>query len=268
MSSYLFHIGGYYIRVWDILDILIVAYLIYRAVLLIKGTLAVQMLLGLSFLFGLLKVSAHYELVTLNRLLLQFWQNWVLLAIVLFQPEIRRALAQVGQQWSTFHRKGHSRLPMIEQIGNAATSLAESRIGALIVLERDTGLANFREMGMKIDAQVSSELLRTIFYPHSPLHDGAVIIHNQRIEAAACFLPLTKNPLLARSLGTRHRAALGVSEETDAIVVVVSEERGTISIAMNGSLEKMDNSEHLKQRLSKLIDINQPIFITKSKTAR
>ena len=123
-----------------------------------------------------------------------------------------------------------------------------------MVLERETGLANLREMGMTLDAKISSELLRTIFYPHSPLHDGAVIINKQRIAAAACFLPLTKNPLLARSLGTRHRAAIGVTEEGDAAAIIVSEERGSISIAMDGSLEKMNDADHLKRRLSRILD--------------
>jgi len=255
MATLLINFGDYYIRWWDILDILIVAYLIYRALMLIKGTLAVQILLGLSILFILLKGSEQYELITLHRLLLQFWQNWVLLAIVLFQPEIRRALAQMGRQWSPFKRRRLKKESAIEEICNAAASLAESRIGALIVLERDTGLANLRELGMQLDAQVSSELLRTIFYPHSPLHDGAVIIYNQRIYAAACFLPLTKNPLLARSLGTRHRAAIGVTEDSDALAVVVSEERGIISLAMNGSLEKIIDSDYLKRRLTHLMDI-------------
>jgi len=255
MTDFFFSIGGYFIRFWDVIDILIVAYLIYRAALLIKGTLAVQILFGLGFLFMILKVSEAYELMTLHRLLLHFWQNWVLLAIVLFQPEIRRALARMGQHWPLFSRRSQQHVSIIEEIGNAVASLAESRIGALIVLERETGLANFREMGMPLDSQITSELLRTIFYPHSPLHDGAVIIQNQRIAAAACFLPLTKNPLLARSLGTRHRAAIGITEEGDGIAIVVSEERGTISLAMNGSLEKMTDAEQLKRRVARLLDI-------------
>ncbi len=254
MSSYLFHIGEFYIRWWDVLDILIVAYLIYRVVLLIRGTLAFQILLGMSILFMLLKGSEKYELNTLNRILIQFWQGWVLLAIVLFQPEIRRVLGKMGQQWKLFRKRSVKMESIIEEIGNAAASMSKSRIGALIVMERETGLANFREMGMPIDANISSELIRTIFYPHSPLHDGAAVIHNHRMAAAACFLPLTKNPLLARSLGTRHRAAIGLSEETDAAVIVISEERGTISLAVNGSLEKMSDSEQLKRRLAKLLD--------------
>jgi len=256
MTEFMLNIGNIYIRWWDILDILIVAYLIYRALVLIKGTLTVQILLGLSILFILLKGSEHYELITIHRLLLQFWKNWVLVAIVLFQPEIRNALAQMGRHWPFFSKYRHRKKSVIEEIGNAASSLAASRIGALIVLERDTGLANLREMGMHLDANVSSELLRNIFYPNSPLHDGAVIIHNERIDVAACFLPLTKNPLLARSLGTRHRAAIGLTEETDAVVIVVSEERGIISLAINGSLEKMNDAEHLKRRLAYLLAID------------
>ncbi len=255
MSAFLFHIGNYYIRWWDVLDILIVTFLIYRAVMLIKGTLAIQILVGLAILFLMLKGSEHYELLTLHRLLQQFWQSWVLLAIVLFQPEIRRVLAKMGHHWSIFRRRTDKLILMIDEIAKAAESMAKSKIGALIVLERNTGLVNFREMGMQVDSRVSSELLRTIFYPHSPLHDGAVIIHNSRIAAASCFLPLTKNPLLAKSLGTRHRAAIGLTEDTDAVVIVISEERGTISLTLNGSLEKMHDAEQLKRRLNKLMDI-------------
>ena len=255
MSDFLFNIGNIYIRWWDIIDIVIVAYLIYRAVLLIKGTLAVQILLGLSILFLLLKGSEQYELITLHRFLTQFWQSWVILTIVLFQPEIRRVLAHVGQHWPLLRIRSSKTDTIINEIGNAAASLAKSRIGALIILERDTGLANIRELGMNIDASVSSELLRTIFYPHSPLHDGAVIIHKRRIAAAACFLPLTKNPLLAHTLGTRHRAAIGITEETDCAVIVVSEERGIISIAVNGKLQKLRNAVQLKKRLAILLDV-------------
>lgn len=259
MPAILFRIGDLTFRLWDLIDILIIAVLIYRSMLLIKGTLAVQMLLGLTVLFGLLKGSEVYELNSLHRLLLQFWQSWVILVVVLFQPEIRRALAQVGQQWALFRKKSFKHDPVIHEIVNAASSLASARIGALIVIERETGLANYREMGMTVDAKVSSELLRTIFYPHSPLHDGAVIIHQKRIASVACFLPLTRNPLLALSLGTRHRAAIGVTEESDAAAIIVSEERGTISLAINGSIEKMNDTEQLKRRLSKLMDI--PYFL-------
>jgi len=265
MTGFLITIGDLYIRWWDILDIIIVAYLIYRALILIKGTLTVQILLGISILFILLKGSEQYELVTIHRTLLQFWENWVLVAIILFQPEIRKALAQMGQHWPFFGRHRHRKKSITEEIGNAAASLAESRIGALIILERNTGLANFREMGMRLDSNVSSELLRTIFNPNSPLHDGAVIIHNERIDSAACFLPLTKNPMLARSLGTRHRAAIGLTEDTDAIAIVVSEERGVISLAKNGSLEKMNDAEQLKRRLIHLLDIKYNISKTKKK---
>jgi diadenylate cyclase len=253
MGQYLFSVGDLYIRFWDIIDVLIIALLIYRAVILIKGTLAVQILAGLSILFVILKVSEQYELVTVHRLLTQFWQNWVILTIVLFQPEIRRALAQMGRQWSTLRRRSKHN-PMIEELANAAEAMAKSRIGALIIIEREDGLANIREMGMKLDAEVSSELLRTIFYPHSPLHDGAVVIHDKRIAAAACFLPLTKNPLMARSLGTRHRAAIGITEESDAVAIIVSEERGSISLAINASLTKMQNSEQLKSNLGRLLE--------------
>jgi len=253
MTGYLFHIGGLYIRVWDIIDILIVAYIIFRALLLMRGTLAFQILLGLSVLFLMFKGAEVYQLVTLHQLLRQFWVSWVILIIVLFQPEVRRVLAQVGRQWSWRSHRSAKSYPVIEAVVNAAETMASQRTGALIVWERKTGLANYREIGIPLDAEVSSELLRSIFNTKSPLHDGAVIISDNRIACAGSFLPLTRNPLLTRSLGTRHRAAIGLTEDADAAVIVVSEERGTISLALDGNLEKISDGKHLKRRLMDLV---------------
>ncbi|MBN1295624.1 diadenylate cyclase CdaA [bacterium] len=253
MTGYLFHVVGLYIRVWDIVDILIVAYIIYRALLLMRGTLAFQILLGLSVLFLMFKGAEVYQLATLYQLLRQFWVSWVILIIVLFQPEVRRVLAQLGRQWfwrTRQHGKSH---PVIDAVVNASETMASQRTGALIVWERRTGLANYREIGISLDAEVSSELLRSIFNTKSPLHDGAVIVSENRLACAGCFLPLTRNPLLTRSLGTRHRAAIGLTEDTDAAVIVVSEERGTISLALDGNLEKISDGKQLKRRLIDLI---------------
>ncbi len=251
--GYLFDVGSYYIRVWDILDVLIVAYIIYRSLLLMRGTLAFQILLGLSLLFIVFKGAEVYQLATLHQLLRQFWQSWVILIIVLFQPEVRRVLAQFGRQWSWRSGTKTETHPVINAVVNAAETMASQRTGALIVWERKTGLANFKEMGIPLDATVSSDLILSIFQSKSPLHDGAVIISDNRIASAGCFLPLTRNPLLARSMGTRHRAAIGLTEDTDAAVIVVSEERGTISLAIDGNIEKITDAKSLKNRLISLI---------------
>jgi diadenylate cyclase len=253
MTGYLIHFGSYYIRIWDIIDILIVAYIIYRSLLLIRGTLAFQILLGLSVLFLVFKGAEVYQLATLHQLLRQFWQSWVILLIVLFQPEVRRVLAQVGRQWSWRSLYPVETHPIVAAVVNATETMASQRTGALIVWERKTGLANFKEMGIPLDATVSSDLLLSIFNPKSPLHDGAVIISENRLAAAGCFLPLTRNPLLTRSMGTRHRAAIGLTEDTDAVVVVVSEERGIISLALDGNIEKIVDGKTLKNRLISLV---------------
>lgn len=253
MTAYLFHFGSFYIRIWDLIDLLIVAYIIYRFLLLMRGTLAFQILLGLSVLFLVFKGAEVYQLATLHQLLQQFWENWVILIIVLFQSEVRRVLAQLGRQWSWRSRQSAGTHPALNALVTAAETMASQRIGALIVWERKTGLANFKEMGIPLDAAVSSDLLLSIFNTKSPLHDGAVIISENRIASAGCFLPLTRNPLLTRSMGTRHRAAIGLTEDTDAVVIVVSEERGTISLALDGNIEKISDGKVLKQRLLSLI---------------
>jgi diadenylate cyclase len=251
--GYLFNFGSYYIRIWDLFDVLIVAYIIYRSLLLIRGTLAFQILLGLSFLFIIFKGAEVYQLATLHQLLRQFWQSWVILIVVLFQPEVRRVLAQVGRQWSWRSGKTTETHPVINAVINAAETMASQRTGALIVWERKTGLANFKEMGIPLDATISSDLLLSVFQSKSPLHDGAVIISDNRLASAGCFLPLTRNPLLARSMGTRHRAAIGLTEDTDAVVIVVSEERGIISLAVDGNIEKISDAKILKNRIVSLI---------------
>ncbi|MBN1878751.1 diadenylate cyclase CdaA [bacterium] len=257
MTAYLFHFGSYYIRIWDILDVVIVAFIIYRSLLLMRGTLAFQILLGLSVLFLVFKGAEVYQVATLHQLLQQFWESWVILIIVLFQPEVRRVLAQLGRQWSWRSRQSAETHPALNAVIHATETMASQRIGALIVWERKTGLANFREMGIPLDAIPSSDLLLSIFNTKSPLHDGAVIISDNRIASAGCFLPLTRNPLLARSMGTRHRAAIGLTEDADAAVIIVSEERGTISLALDGNIEKISDGKLLKKRLLPLVSDNR-----------
>jgi len=226
--------------VLDFLDIALMSVVLYRLLLILKGTKAVQMLIGLGILLLASLASRYLELYTIDWLVQSFWAQIVIAIIVLFQPEIRRALAHIGEaQFLTFTKA--EELKSLEEIVRASVSLANKKIGALIVLERDTSLKDFIEVGTPLDAKVSRELLASIFHPASPIHDGAVIIKGNRIAAAGCFLPITLSSELSKSLGTRHRAGVGLTEETDAVAIIVSEETGFISMAMDGRLEtKLD----------------------------
>ena len=233
----------------DVLDIFLVAVVIYNILLLIRGTRAVQVLLGLLFVGVAYYGAGAAELPTLQELLGNFLIVLPFAIIVLFQQEIRRALAAFGRNplWGLgAHQKVES---IINEVVLAATSLANRRIGALLVLQRLEGLRNYIESGIALDAQVSYDLLINLFSPDTPLHDGAAIIQQDRIAAAACFLPLTLNPELSKDFGTRHRAALGISEETDALAVVVSEETGIISVALNGEMLRELDSKSLRNTL-------------------
>ena len=224
----------------DFLDIALMSLIIYRLLLILKGTKAVQMLIGLGILLLASLASRYLELYTIDWLVQSFLAQIVIAIIVLFQPEIRRALAHIGEaQFLTFTKA--EELKSLEEIVRASISLANRKIGALMVIERETSLKDFIEVGTPLDAKVSRELLASIFHPTSPIHDGAVIIKGNRIAAAGCFLPITLSSELSKALGTRHRAGIGLTEETDAIAIIVSEETGFISMAMNGKLEtKLD----------------------------
>ncbi len=240
----------------DLLDIAVVAFVLYRVFLAFKGTLAVQMLAGLAFLMIARFVAHEAQLHSITFILDNFWAFWVLALIVLFQPELRRALAQAGRSrllQRIFGEGSPERRHVIEEVARAAESLAAKRVGALIVLERTAGLRNYAELGVPIDARVSAELLGSLFLPASPLHDGAVFIQHGRISAAGGFLPLSRTLQLARALGTRHRAALGLAEETDGVVVVVSEETGQISLAVEGRMEMGLDPGELGRRLAELL---------------
>ncbi len=238
----------------DALDILIVAFATYQTILALRGTRAFQMLLGLAFLYVASRVAQRIGLVTVNWLLSNLLAVWFLLLIILFQPELRRALASMGRRGTllrafTRYQEAH----MIDEVVRAVTALAAKRIGAIVVVERDSRLSDTVDSGTPVDALVSRRLLESIFYPYSPLHDGAVIISRDRIVAAACFLPLSISPELSRDLGTRHRAAVGVTEETDAIAIVVSEETGAISLVVGGEIVRQMDGAALRQRLSSLL---------------
>src|SRR5919109_2410800 len=239
---------------WDLLDIALVSFLMYELLLLIRGTRAVQMALSGGFLIGLFFLSRWLQLETVNWVIRNLAAYVVFAIIVLFQADIRRALAHFGRApfFRYFERAEHAD-ETIEELVTAATNLAARHIGAIIVLERQIGMRNYIEGGIPLDAMITYDLLSSIFQQASPLHDGAVIIQGDRIAAAACFLPLSVNPRVSRDLGTRHRAALGLTEENDAIAIVVSEETGAISIATGGDLERGFNAEQLRSRLATLL---------------
>ena len=237
----------------DAIDILAVAIIIYNLLLLIRGTRAVQMLLGLFFLGLVYYIAILAELPTLQRILENLLIVLPFAIIVLFQQEIRRALASFGRNPLWGLAKQEKVVAPFSEVVLAATTLSARRIGGLIVIERLHGLRNYIENGIALDAAVSYDLLINIFQPETPLHDGAVIIQDDRIAAAACFLPLTPNPELSKEFGTRHRAALGVSEETDAVAVVVSEETGVISVAFDGEIIQDLDSNGLRNALYKYL---------------
>ena len=240
----------------DVLDVLLVAIVIYRIFTLFRGTRAMQMLVGVGMLVAASIAARQLELHTLGWLLDTLWSFWVVVLVVMFQPELRRALTSLGHAAALralFGSRGVDTLRVVDEIASVAGSLAERRIGALIVIERGTGLRQYAELGVALDALVSADLLMSVFLPYSPLHDGAAFIRDDRVVAAGCFLPLSRNSQLARQLGTRHRAALGVTEETDAVGVVVSEETGKLSLTVDGGIETLASPDALRRRLLMLL---------------
>jgi diadenylate cyclase len=239
---------------WDLADIVVVSILIYEVLKLIQGTRAVQMALGGGVLVGLFYLSRFSQLETFNFLIRNFVGYIVFAVIVLFQSDIRRALAHLGRApFFRYFAKPESEAESIEEIIVAARQLSAQRVGAIIAIERQIGLRNYIEGGIPLDAVLSYDLLVSIFQHASPLHDGAVIVQNDRVAAAACFLPLTVNPKLSKELGSRHRAAIGLTEENDAVAVVISEETGSISIVVEGAIERHLDADALRARLRSLI---------------
>lgn len=221
----------------DVIDIALVAFIIYRFLVLMRGTRGVQMTFGIVMLLLFYWVTRFYRLTAVQWLLSNVLTYIVFAIIVLYQSEIRRGLAGIGKT-SIWGRHRRHRNDGFEEIVLAATTLASKRIGALIIVERDIGLRNYVESGIAMDALLTYDLLVTIFSPNTPLHDGAVIVQHNRILAAGCFLPLTLDPYLSKELGTRHRAAIGITEETDSVAIIVSEETGTISLAIGGKITR------------------------------
>ncbi|OGF58720.1 MAG: TIGR00159 family protein [Candidatus Fischerbacteria bacterium RBG_13_37_8] len=220
----------------DSLDIILIAVLIYYVLSILKGTRSMQMLIGILFLVGIYYASQILHLRSLHWLLKNLFGYFVLTIIILFQQEIRMALANIGIPF--FKRRTKFPADFVEDIILAAESLSSKKIGAILVFEREIGLKNYITTGVPIDAVISYDLLLSIFMPKSPLHDGAVIIQGNKIAAAACYLPLTTEAHLAKELGTRHRAAIGITEETDAIAIVISEETGIISFVCSGAIKR------------------------------
>lgn len=240
------------ISVISILDIVLVAILIYQFLVLVRGTRAAPMLVGVAALGLAFYFARLGELRTLNWLLSTLLPYVVFALIVVFQSEIRHALANLGSRISLM-RSTSSVADVYDDIVLAANLFSQNQTGALIVIEREIGLRTYVESGVSLDARLSYDLLATVFRPSAPLHDGAVIVQRDRIAAAACFLPLSMNPVLSTQLGTRHRAAIGITEETDAVAVIISEETGTISMAVAGSIERELTVERLRERLSALL---------------
>ena len=233
---------------WIALDILLVALLIYQVLVMIRGTRAVPMLVGLTVVALTFYFARIGELTTLNWVVSHFLPYVVFALIVVFQSEIRHVLADLGRRL-TFLSSSSAEADSYDDIVLAANLFSQHQTGALVVIEREIGLRTHVESGVPLDARLSYDLLATIFRPSAPLHDGAVIVQKDRIAAAACFLPLSMNPLLSTQLGTRHRAGIGITEETDAIAVICSEETGAISIAVGGRIERDLTVEQLRERL-------------------
>jgi diadenylate cyclase len=242
-----------------VLDILIVAFLIYQLLQFIRGTHAVQMALGGLALLLLYPISYGLNLETVNWLFRTFLPYVVFGVIVVFQSEIRKVLAHLGKlpPMGAFAAKRTE--DVVDEVVLAATALAAQRTGAILVIERDMGLRSYIETGIALDALVTYDLLISIFNPGTPLHDGAVVVQGNRIAAAACFLPLTVNPQLSRELGSRHRAAIGVTEDTDAIAVVISEETGLVSVVVGGEIRRNFDGRTLKQALLEALELEEAL---------
>ena len=240
----------------DIIDIIIVSYVFYRLILLIRGTMAELLIKRLAILLLAMVVSDQVGLKTLNWLLEKAMTVGLIAIPIVFQPELRRALEQLGRgkifKSSYWNWDPGEFNHFLEEITKAVPALVKKRIGALIVVERETGLKEWLETGIAVDGLISAELLINIFFPRSPLHDGAVIIRGNKILAAGCYLPLTDDPYLNKELGTRHRAGIGITEQSDAVAIIVSEETGIVSLAHNGALTRYLDEKKLRHMLIEL----------------
>lgn len=240
------------LRWQDALDIGLIAFVVYRLIHMIRGTRAMQMIIGLVVLLLIYVGSQMLGLFTLTWMLDNFLGSIILVVIVIFQSDIRRALTQVGTAPLFGGADRIERGQVLEEVAKAVVSLASRRVGALIVLEKEVGLNEYIEVGTRLDARVTRELLESVFMPHSPMHDGALVIQKGRATAARCFLPLSVDPNLSRALGTRHRAAVGLTEETDAVAIVISEEEGRISLVAEGKVTQDLDGPQMRSSLERL----------------
>ncbi|MCM3742043.1 diadenylate cyclase CdaA [Oceanobacillus luteolus] len=239
-------------------DIALIWYVLYKLMMLVRGTKAVQLLKGIAVILTIWLLSIAFNLQTVRFFTNQFIEWGIIVIIILFQPELRRALEQLGRG-SIFTRSAKSKEKLedqIEAIVSSCTYMAKRRIGALISIEKETGIGDYAETGIPINGKLSHQLLTNIFTPNTPLHDGAVIIKKGKIIAAACYLPLSESPFISKELGTRHRAAMGISEVTDALTIVVSEETGAISCTVNGKLHRDLEEEALTEMLREHLSLH------------
>jgi uncharacterized protein (TIGR00159 family) len=244
-----------------LMDAAIVYFVIYRILLIIKGTRAVQMLFGLVLVITLFVISRerYFNLATTHWLIDKFIANFIIIVVIIFQNDIRRALAQFGRTSLLRGTRSFEETQILEEVIKASVMLSQRKIGALVAVEREANLDHYTEEGIKVDAVVSKDLLFSIFVPEhqNPLHDGAVIVQRGRVTAAGCFLPLTTNPKVEKTLGTRHRAGIGLSEDTDAAVVMVSEETGIVSVAFQGELYRDLDSNEMRELLQRIFTSNE-----------
>lgn len=262
------------IRIFDLIDIAIMAFIVYKAIEFFKETRAGQLIKGIAVVFGAYLIANWFELATVKWLILRLTDSLIVIAVIVFHPEIRRMLEKMGHSRITAIGRSQmtdveyqEKLDNLNEICKAVNNMQEKKIGALIVIERKTPLGEIIDSGTAIDATVSTELIQNIFYPKSPLHDGGMVIRGDRIASAGCILPLTSNNELSSQLGTRHRAAIGMSETSDAVVVVVSEETGIVSVAINGVITRGYNSVTLKEALIEQLysddeNDNKPFYLS------
>ena len=243
------------IRWQDFLDIGIITFLVYRSLQIVRGSRAMQMIVGLAIILVAYVLARALGLLTLSWILDNFLASIILVIVVIFQSDIRRALTQVGRAplFAAAERMMHASDEIVDEVAYAASALAEKRVGALIVVEREVGLNEYMEIGTRLDARVSRELVESVFLPHSPIHDGALVIQRGRVTAVRCLLPLSTNPNLRKTWGTRHRAALGVTEETDAVAVVVSEQEGNAALVVGGNVTENIDGPRLRSALRGLL---------------
>ena len=235
---------------WSALDVALLAMIIYQLLLLIRGTRAAQILIGILLVLGIYVLSNVFPLTTVNWMMNKFYSSFIIILIIIFQDDIRYVLSSMGKRNIFADPDASDSMLTIDEITRAAVSLSAKRIGALIVLERGILLRRYIDAGVSLDARVSKEILLSIFHPSSPIHDGAIILQHGRIAAAGCFLPLTRDEKVDANLGTRHRAALGISEETDALVIIVSEEGASMALVENGKIIRKPDGKSLRDALA------------------